>query len=193
MKKLTLTLLFIFTFAFFTGQTNVNADSIAKAKPTTFSDVTEDTETFSVVEALEPYIKIAPPSVQVYYYTKIYCEEFDVPETVAFGVVKLETAYKGPDKHDYNPSQTSSANARGPYQLLLSTAKDMYVILGLGPRHELTSEMLLTDVELNVKLGIRYLKWVHDNVSRNWTIVCGFYNSGYPIVNGYAMVATKYI
>ncbi len=160
MKKLILTILFIFMFAFFTGQTNVNANSFEKIKSTTFSDVIEDTETFSVVDALEHYIKLAPPSVQVYYYTKIYCENFGVPETVAFGVVKLETSYKGPDKLDYNPSQTSPANARGPYQLLLSTAKDMYELLKLGPRHELTSDMLLTDVELNVKLGIRYLKWL---------------------------------
>lgn len=195
MKKITLTILFIFSFSFFTGQVNVNAEdiNIDKAKSITFSDVVEDTESFSVVDALEPYIKIAPPSVQVYYYTKIYCEEFGVPETVAFGVAKLETAYKGPDKHDYNPAQTSSANARGTYQLLLSTAKDMYELLRLGNRNELTSEMLLNDVELNVKLGIRYLRYLHDNISRNWTIVCGFYNTGYPVVNEYAIVATKYM
>jgi len=155
-------------------------------------NLNENINDINNIEILEPYIKISPPSIQVYYYTKIYCKLYGVPETIAFGVAKLETNYRGPDNHHYNPLQISYANAMGTYQLLLSTAKDMYVLLNLGPRNELTSEMLLNDVELNTKLGIRYLRWIHDNISKDWKIVCGFYNTGYPTINEYAISATKY-
>jgi hypothetical protein len=186
MKKVTLVTFIIFIMAVIQPSDEMGV-MITEAK--TFSNA----ETFSVSDALDTYIQISLPSVQVYYYTKKYCKEFNVPETVAFGVVKQETSYKGPDNHDYNPSQISSANAYGAYQLLLSTAKDMYVLLNLGNRNELTAERLLTDVKLNSKLGIRYLRYLNDNVSKNWTVVCGFYNTGYPQVNTYAIVATKYM
>ena len=196
MKKVTLIIFITLSMVIFTGQTRIQPYTemeVMKAEATTFSDASEDAETFSTADALEPYIQMAPPSVQVYYYTKKYCKEYNVPETIAFQVAKLETAYKGPDRHDYNPNQTSSGNARGTYQLLVSTAKDMYELLGLGPRSDITSERLLNDVELNVRLGVRYLRWVNDNVSKNWTVTCGFYNSGYAIINGYAITATRYM
>jgi len=149
-------------------------------------------DTISTEDAFAHYIRLAPYSVQVYFYTKKYCKEFDVPEEIAFAVAKLETGYKGPDKFSYDPTdQISVANALGAYQLLLSTARDMYEFLGYGPRHELTKQMLLDDVELNVRLGICYLRWLKNNVSPSWIIVCGFYNSGYSIVNDYARVAVK--
>lgn len=190
MKKATLIIFITLSISLFMGQIQIQPYAEVEVMK---AEASEDAESFSQAEALESYIQMATPSVQVYYYTKKYCKEYNVPETVAFGVAKLETAYKGPDKHDYNPSQTSSGNARGTYQLLLSTAKDMYVLLNLGEKNELTAEMLLTDVELNVKLGIRYLRYLHDNISKNWTIVCGFYNTGYAQINDYAIVATKYM
>lgn len=195
MKKITLIIFITLSMSVFMGQTNMQPYTEMEVMKTeaTFSDASEDAETFSAAEALETYIQMSSPSVQVYFYTKKYCKQFHVPETVAFGIVKQETSYKGPDKHDYNPSQISSANAYGPYQLLLSTARDMYVLLNFGNRNELTPEMLLSDVDLNTKLGIRYLKYLHDNISKNWTITCGFYNTGYAIVNQYALNATRYM
>ena len=182
MKNITLIMLVIISFMLFSGN-----------KITPLNNEILEVETFSVEESLEAYIQISTPSVQVYYYTKKYCKEYNVPESVAFGVLKLETTYRGPHIYSYTPVQTSSGYARGPYQLLVSTARDMYVLLGLGERQELTAEMLLVDVELNVKLGVRYLRWLNDNISTNWTVSCGFYNTGYKIVNQYALNATRYM
>jgi soluble lytic murein transglycosylase-like protein len=166
---------------------------VTEVKVSDFSGVSTDTESFSDAEALDTYIQLAPHSVQIYEYTQKYCKEYNVPETIAFGILKLETGYEGPSHFDYNINQTSSGNARGPYQLLVSTAKDMYEVLGLGPRKDVTAKLLLSDVELNVKLGVRYLRWINDNVSSNWKITCGFYNTGYKVVNQYAIIATRYL
>lgn len=188
MKRITLTLLISMSMLLTTGYNSQASDSITiQAMPLDYELVTISTD-----DAFAHYIKLAPYSVQVYFYTKKYCAEFNVPEEIAFAVAKLETGYKGPDKFAYNPTnQISVANALGAYQLLLSTAKDMYEYLGYGPRHELTKQMLLDDVELNVRLGICYLRWLKNNISPNWIIVCGFYNSGYQIVNDYARHAVK--
>lgn len=195
MKKVTLTVLFIISMAFFTGHRvdASNSNSTDNSPTLTFSDADNSAETFSSVDVLDGYIKMSPASVQVFYYTRKYCQLYDISETLAFRVARLETTYRGPDVKDYNPVQISSGNALGPYQLLLSTARDMYVLLGLGERHELTRQMLLDDVELNVMLGIRYLRWLHDNISKDWKIVAGFYNTGYKMVNDYALYAAKYM
>lgn len=134
------------------------------------------------------HINMAPHSIQVYYYTKYYCAVYNVPETVAFNVARLETGYKNPLDFKYRPNLTSYANAYGTYQLILGTAKFMYE----GKKSDITPQVLLTDVKLNVRLGIKYLRYLHD-IYNNWTIVCGAYNTGRPIINSYAISATKYI
>ncbi len=192
MKKVTLVILVTFAFMLFSGQTRIDSlasTNIIKAEANTFST----THTFSTATALETYIQISPPSVQLYYFTKKYCNEYDVPESVAFGILKLETTYRGPNTLDYSPNQTSRANAYGSYQLLLSTARDMYVLLGLGTREELTPDMLLNNVQLNAQLGIRYLRYLNDNISTDWKVACGYYNTGYKRINKYALDATKYM
>lgn len=191
MKRLALTVLISMSMLLTTGyQTqgeNINLDSLALDVIPRGYEVIE----FSKQDAFEQYIKLAPESVQLYFYTKKYCKEYGVPEEIAFAVAGLETGYRGPDKFHYNQRQISTANAYGSYQLLLSTARDMYELLGLGDRYELTSEMLLSDVKLNTMLGIRYLKWLHDNISKNWIVACGFYNTGYELINQYARDAVR--
>lgn len=177
MKHILTTILVIVGFVSFAGKPETN--DVAGYK---------NVEDIGHKYTLETYIQVSPPSVQVYYYTKKYCEQYNVPETVAFGIAKLETSYLGPNLNSYNPEQTSYANAYGTYQLLLSTARDMYE----GNRNELTPEMLLSDVRLNTQLGIKYLRYLHD-IYGNWKIVCGYYNTGYPKINQYAIDATKYI
>lgn len=139
-------------------------------------------------DAFDRYIVLAPKSIQLYYYTKRYCSEYNVPETIAFNVAKLETGYDGPMDLQYNPEQISSGNALGAYQVLLGTGRDMYE----GKRHELTRNILLKDLKLNTKLAIKYLRYLYD-IYGNWTIACGFYNTGYPIINSYARAAVKYL
>lgn len=192
MKRITLTVFLTLSMLLTTGYQTVGedaqGDSLYKIDIETKG---YEIDTIKTEDVFGHYIKLAPKSIQVYFYTKRYCEEFNIPEEIAFAVAKLETGYKGPDRFTYNPKQTSSADALGPYQVLLSTGRDMYVILGLGSRQDLTAEMLLNDVELNVKIGIRYLRWLNDNISTNWIIACGFYNTGYGIVNQYARDAVK--
>jgi len=197
MKIVTLTIIVTLAMLLFTGEYNA-PDRIAKAtaqsaEAPTFSEVSDTTGAFASAEALKTYIKMASPSVQVYFYTKKYCKKFHVPESVAFGVLKLEVTYEGPSKHRYAKKQISTGNARGWYQIVPSTGKDMYVLLGLGKRSELTADRLLHDTELNVMLGVFYLSYLHDKVSSNWKVVCGFYNTGYKQVNSYASTAAKYM
>jgi len=191
MKKIALTLLIsmsmLLTMGYKTQGENINLDSLAiQALPLGYEIVE-----FSKQDAFEQYIKLAPHSIRLYFNTKKYCKEFGVPEEIAFSILGLETGYKGPDKFNYKPNQVSTADALGSWQVLLSTGKDMYVLLELGDRNELTREMLLNDDELNTMIGIRYLKWLHDNISSNWIISCGFYNTGYEVVNQYARDAVR--
>jgi len=116
----------------------------------------------------------SPPSIQVYYYTKHYCKIYNVPEWFAFRTLKQETGYKGPSHLNYTNKQISSANALGPYQVLLSTGRDMH-----DDYFPLTRELLLNDIKLNTKLGVKYMAWLY-NQYNNWRIVAGRYNSGKP-------------
>jgi len=42
------------------------------------------------------------------------------------------------------------------------------------------------DIELNVSLSMKLLRQLYEK-HRNWGIVCGWYNTGYPVVNDYAL------
>jgi len=125
-------------------------------------------------ELLFNLVKDSPPSVQLYHYTKYYCKVYNVPEWYAFRTLREETGYKGPNHLNYNPKQKSHANALGPFQVLLSTGKDMH-----DDYFPLTRELLLSDIRLNAKLGIKYIAWLF-NQYNDWRTVAGRYNSGKP-------------
>lgn len=185
-------ILLILLILFVTLGSNFNyTDTLEKEKVDTSKFIMYDSlGTDNVIDKtaiLERHISVAPHSVQVYFYTKKYCKEYGVPEEIAFSVARLETYYLGPNSFNYNPSQTSYANAYGTYQLLLSTARYMYE----GDSREITPHILLTNVKLNTRLGIKYLKYLYDTY-RSWIIACGFYNTGYPKINQYARDAVKY-
>ncbi len=120
----------------------------------------------------------SPPSLQMYKYIKAYADTFDIPLNYAFGVAYCETRYEGPFQWKYNPAQTSSTGAEGPMQILLSTARYLN-------KDGVSRERLRTDIEYNVKTSMYYLRRLY-NRYRNWAIVFGCYNTGYPQVNGYA-------
>ena len=120
----------------------------------------------------------SPPSLQMYKYIKAYADTFDVPVRYAFGVAYCETRYEGPFQWKYNPAQTSHTGAEGPMQILLSTARYLN-------KDGVSRERLRTDIEYNVKTSMYYLRRLY-NRYRNWAIVFGCYNTGYPQVNGYA-------
>jgi len=126
----------------------------------------------------------APPSLQMYKYIKAYADTFDIPVQYAFGIAYAETRYSGPFHWKYNHAQTSSTGAEGPMQILLSTARWVN-------KDNVSREQLRTDIKYNVKTSMKYLKILHKTY-KNWGVVFGYYNTGYPRVNGYAKNILNY-
>ena len=52
-------------------------------------------------------------------------------------------------------------------------------------KDQVSKEILLNDVKYNIMTSMKYLRMLH-NQYKNWKIVFGYYNTGYPRVNGYA-------
>jgi soluble lytic murein transglycosylase-like protein len=115
----------------------------------------------------------------MYNYIKQYADTFDIPLKYAFGVANTETGYDGPFHWKYNPSQTSSAGAVGPMQIMPSSAS--YFNEGVRP----SRDELKTDIDLNVKISMRMLGYLKNKYGR-WDLALGAYNTGKPCVNGYA-------
>lgn len=128
--------------------------------------------------------KASPPSLQMYKYIKAYADTFDIPIRYAFGVAYAETHYCGPFHWKYNPAQTSCSGALGPMQILLSTARYLN-------KDNVSRETLKTDIKYNVRTSLKYLRILHNRYKR-WDLVFGYYNTGYPQVNGYAHRVLNY-
>lgn len=124
-----------------------------------------------------------PHSIQVYNNIKKYCKIYNVPERIAFKIANAESGFKGPMDLNYKSNLTSSANAVGPMQLIYSTA------LYMSDDKTISYNMVKNDIELNVKLSIKYLRYLFDRY-KSWKIACGAYNTGRPIVNRYAIKVT---
>jgi soluble lytic murein transglycosylase-like protein len=122
----------------------------------------------------------SPPCVQMFYSIEKYAEEYNIPKNFAYGVAYKETRYEGPFDWGYNHSQTSSAGALGPMQVMFSTAKLVF------PKEDFTSEKLKNDIDFNVRCSMKLLRVLYDKY-RDWKIVFGAYNTGKPLVNQYAM------
>jgi soluble lytic murein transglycosylase-like protein len=120
----------------------------------------------------------SPPCLQMYKYIKAYADTFNIPVNFAFGIAYAETRYNGPFQWRYNPAQTSCTGAEGPMQILLSTARWVN-------KDKVSREQLRTDVKYNVKTSMKYLKMLYKTY-KDWAIVAGYYNTGYPRVNDYA-------
>lgn len=128
--------------------------------------------------------KTSPPSLQMYKYIKAYADTFNIPMRYAFGVAHAETRYCGPFHWKYNPAQTSCSGALGPMQILLSTARYLN-------KDNVSRETLKTDIKYNVRTSLKYLRILHNRYKR-WDLVFGYYNTGYPQVNGYAHKVLNY-
>jgi soluble lytic murein transglycosylase-like protein len=119
----------------------------------------------------------------MYDYLVEYSEKYEVPLQIALGIAKAETGYEGPFHWDYNPVRVSSAGACGAMQILPSTATYIY-----GER--VTKDQLLNDLELNVEISMKYMAYLYKMFKR-WDIALGYYNTGTPVVNNYAMRIMK--
>ena len=140
---------------------------------------------FSMVKP-EPEFKLeemggkpnSPYSLQMYTSIEKYSKMYKVPKYIAYNVAYKETRYKGPFDWDYHGKLISSAGAKGPMQLLPSTAN---YISG----KKISQKELLHNIDLNVEISMKLLNKLHKLYS-DWGVICGYYNTGLPIVNDYA-------
>jgi soluble lytic murein transglycosylase-like protein len=133
----------------------------------------------SIIKLATVDIENAPPCLKLYTLLEKYSEEYNVPFEIALGVANEETGYLGPFHWSYNPKRISSAAAYGAMQIQVPTANDNW-------DKRVTSKMLMNDLELNVHISMKLLARLKEKYG-NWRVALGAYNSGRPIVNGYAI------
>jgi len=92
-------------------------------------------------------------------------DHHSVASELIYGVMKQESAFI--------PDIKSSTGAVGLMQLMLPTARDMGRKIGVNvPRWKLTNS------ELNLRLGVTYLKYVLDRFGKNTVLATAAYNAG---------------
>lgn len=104
--------------------------------------------------------------------------KYNIPKHIAYNVAFKETRYEGPFDWNYNPYLTSIAGAEGPMQIMPSTANRI-------SKKNIDRDELRTNLKLNVEISMKLLRRLYDKYG-NWSLVCGYYNTGKPIVNDYA-------
>lgn len=119
-----------------------------------------------------------PTSLEMYNLIEKYADMYGVPRHIAYNIAYLESRYKGPFDWSYKPSLESSAGAVGPMQVMTSTAK--FINKKVISKHELK-----TNIEVNIKTSMKLLNFLYKQYG-DWATVCGCYNTGSPIINGYA-------
>lgn len=132
-----------------------------------------------VGEMTEEEIVNSAPCIQMYFYIKKYSKKYGVPEAYAFSVAYQETNYQGPLDFNYDYDVSSTAGAVGPMQII-----PRYAHYFVGRR--VTGEELKTNIKLNVETSMKMLKYWHDKYG-DWTLAAGAYNTGSPVINGYAI------
>lgn len=118
-----------------------------------------------------------PISLKMYALIEKYSSEYNIPKYVAYNIAYRETRYKGPFHWNYNPYQTSYAGAEGPMQVMIKTCN------GLN-KSRYSKKELRKNLDLNVHTSMKLLSRLHKKY-KNWSVVCGWYNTGRPIVNEY--------
>lgn len=119
------------------------------------------------------------PSIELYYAILKYSKEFDIPTEYAFGIAYVETGYQGPLDFTYDHRQISSAGALGPMQVMPSTANWIN-------KTQVDKSIVLNDIDFNVRTSMKLLRQLKDKYN-SWPIVFGYYNTGYPVINDYAL------
>lgn len=127
----------------------------------------------------------SPPCIQMFNAIEKYMKMYDIPRDYAYGIAYAETHYQGPFHWKYNHAQTSTAGALGPMQVMYATAK------GLFKDKEFTREYLMTNIDFNVHCSMKLLRKLYDKHG-DWKLVFGAYNTGKPMVNGYALNVYNY-
>lgn len=131
------------------------------------------------IETEQNYESTAPTAIEMYQLLEKYAEQYNIPKHIVYNIAYLESRYKGPFDWSYEPSLESFAGAVGPMQVMVSTAQFIN-------HKSITKNRLKNDIETNIKTSMKLLRRLHDMYG-NWTLVCGAYNTGRPIVNDYAI------
>ena len=117
------------------------------------------------------------PAMKMYYCIEKYSKEYDVPKDYLKAIAFQETKYCGPTDYNYDPNHTSSANALGPMQVKLSTAKLL--------DKNITQDKLLLDIDSNIRISAQLLKYLYNRYG-DWQLAFGAYNTGHPCKNNYS-------
>jgi soluble lytic murein transglycosylase-like protein len=125
----------------------------------------------------------SPACLQMYNIIENKSEEFDIPKYILYNIAYLETRYCGPFDWSYDPCKTSSAGAQGPMQIITRFAHK-------HAGHVVSDKELRTDLELNIDVSCSMLRDLYKTYGR-WDIALGYYNTGYPQVNGYAQYGSS--
>ena len=125
----------------------------------------------------------SPVSLKTYYLIEKYSDEYQIPKHIAYNIAFLETSYQGPFDWTYNPFLTSSEGAVGPMQVMVRTAN--YV-----NKTNTTKSKLKSDLKLNISTSMKYLSKLYKQYN-NWGLACGYYNTGYPKINDYALFCIR--
>jgi hypothetical protein len=134
-----------------------------------------------VIYSTEPVdiISFAPLSVQVYHHFTAWADSFNVPTKIVKGILREETNFRTPLNFGYNPYQISYADAYGPAQVQLETAR------WVANDETITKHDVLYNIKFNAYLSMKYIRHLKDRYG-SWLTACGYYNTGYPVVNQYA-------
>jgi soluble lytic murein transglycosylase-like protein len=120
----------------------------------------------------------SPPSLHTYYLIEKFSKVYHIPKHIAYNIAFKETSYKGPYDWKYNPFLSSSGGAVGAMQIKPATAN--YINDTIVKR-----SVLKNNLEYNILTSMKLLSFLYKQY-KDWTIVCGCYNTGSPIVNEYA-------
>jgi soluble lytic murein transglycosylase-like protein len=126
-----------------------------------------------------------PIPLKMYELIEHYADVYDIPKHIAFNVAYLETKYKGPFDWKYKPNLSSTAGAVGPMQIMPKTANYIH-------NQKISKDNLKNDIDLNIETSMKLLNHLYKQY-KNWEIVCGYYNTGRPIVNSYAIFCANNI
>jgi soluble lytic murein transglycosylase-like protein len=121
----------------------------------------------------------------MYFNIEKFAEKYNIPKRYAYGIAYAETRYEGPFHWKYRPAQTSHAGAVGPMQIMPTTADMMW------PKKKVSRDRLKRDIAFNVETSMKLLRRLHDKYG-DWKIVFGCYNTGRPMVNGYAEMVYRH-
>lgn len=98
------------------------------------------------------------------------CEELNIPKQIAFKLANIESSFHISNKN-YDPFVESSSGALGIMQITLPTAKSISKVKSIK------KEDVLYDVDLNIRLGLKYLRQMHNQFG-DWHLAILAYNCG---------------